>query len=189
MKKHLLLKIAIAAVIVAFCTSLRAEEITLDPSALIPADTGYYIGGVWKDENEDGIDEFYNGCLDYYDDAHHNENGKQQGFTYAKCMIMPDCWAKNADDELTHELSLVAQGYIEIGKTRYLNTDSARMCYIICPYLENLEKLYIEASPDVSSNEQRHIWFYIQYSTDQGNTWVEDLFIKDETISKFGDLH
>ena len=91
------------------------EELILDPSELVPADTGYYIGGVYKDKNQDGTDEFYNQCVDEYSDRHHNEIGTQQGYFYHKCMIMPTCWPKDADED--HSLSDVSQGYIELGKT------------------------------------------------------------------------
>ena len=175
-------KTILTALIAAFTLSLCAQdEIILNPAELIPSDTGYYIGGVWKDNNEDGVPEFYNGCIDEYGDSHHNESATQQGFTYEKCMIMPDCPSKD-------EPTIVSVGYIEIGKTKYVGTDSARLCFIISPPLVNLTKIYLELSPDVSSNDQRHIWFYIDYSKDFGETW-EATYIKDETISKKGDLH
>ena len=182
MRKTVLLKLVISVFTAVMCLGLQAQhEFILDPSKLIPHDTGYYIGGIWKDlVGDDGIPEFYNGCFDAYGDASHNESGVQQGFTYEKCMIMPDCPSK---DEPTN----VAVGYIEIGKTRYVGTDSARLCYIISPSLVNLSKIYLEVSPDVSSQTWRHIWYYFEYSKDNGETW-ELTYIKDETVSKKGDI-
>lgn len=164
---------------------LAQDEFILDPAQLIPADTGYYIGGVWKDLSDppDGVPEFYNQCYDAYGDANHNESGTQQGFTYVKCMIMPTCTSKHP------ETTIVKTGYIEIGKTKYVGTDSARLCYIISPAIMNLTEIYLEVSPDVEPNDQRHIWYYIDYSTDGGETWVETTYIQDETLSKDGDLH
>ncbi|MBN1414482.1 MAG: hypothetical protein JW973_05230 [Bacteroidales bacterium] len=189
MKKQKFLKQILTAFLAFIGMMLFAqEEIIFDPAALIPADTGYYIGGVWKDKNDDGVDEFYNGCVDEYGDANHNEAGVQQGFTYNGCMIMPTCWPKDADED--HNLAEIehAEGYIELTKTKYLDTDSAIMGYIISPPVENLVSLLIEASPDVSSNQDRHIYYWIEYSKDNGATW-EMTYIQDETTSKLGDAH
>ena len=182
MKKMLTLKISLTVLTLIIGVNLLAQdEFILDPSALIPADTGYYIGGVWKDLTGDDIPEFYNGCFDAYGDANHNESATQQGFSYVKCMIMPTCPSKD-------EPTTVAVGYIEISKTKYVGTDSAILSYIISPSIMNLTEIYMELSPDVSSNDQRHIWYYIDYSTDGGETW-STVYIKDETISKQGDKH
>ncbi len=186
MRKTTTLKIYLTLLTLMIGVNLLAQdEFILDPSQLIPADTGYYIGGVWKDLSEppDGIPEFYNQCFDAYGDANHNESGTQQGFSYVKCMIMPDCSSKHP------ETTIVQVGYIEIGKTKYPGTDSARYCYIISPALMNLEEIYLEVSPDVEPNDQRHVWFYIDYSTDGGETWEETTYIQDETLSKDGDKH
>jgi hypothetical protein len=189
MKKHKLFKQSVTALLAFMGMSLFAqEEIIFSPKDLIPADTGYYIGGVTKDKNQDGIPEFYNGCIDEYGDASHNEAGVQQGFTYNRCMIMPTCWPKNAVDD--HALAEIehAEGYIELTKSKYPGTDSAQLGYIISPAVTNLVSLYIEASPDVSSNDTRHIYYWIEYSKDGGTTW-EETYIQDETISKAGDAH
>lgn len=188
MKKPLLFR-SIATMVIAFMgigLFAQATDIILDPAQLIPADTGYYIGGVWKDKNSDGVDEFYNQCLDEYGDASHNEDGEQFGFTYNDCMIMPTCWPKNAVDD--HSLAEIdhPEGYIELTKSRYYGTDSARLGYIISPVIENLESLTLETSPDVSSNDQRRIKFWLEYSKDFGETW-EVSFIEDETVSKAGE--
>ena len=136
-------------------TNLQAQQdIILDPAELIPADTGYYIGGVDKDKNNDGQDEHYNGCSDEYGDASHNESGEQQGFTYNRCMIMPTCWPKNAVED--HSLAEIdhAEGYIELTKSKYAGTDSASLGYIITPSIANLVSMTLETSPDVSSNDR-----------------------------------
>lgn len=188
MKKQELLRQTVTAVMVVFCISLFAqEEIILDPKDMTPADTGYYVGGIWKDKNDDGINEFYNGCVDEYGDASHNESGVQFGFTYNRCMIMPTCWPKDADED--HGLAEIdhAEGYIELTKTRYVGTDSAVLGYILTPQVENLQSLTLETSPDVSSNDQRHIYFWLEYSKDNGTTW-ELTYLQDETVSKKGDV-
>ncbi|MBN2275970.1 MAG: hypothetical protein JXR41_01615 [Bacteroidales bacterium] len=187
MKKQKFLKQTFTAFLAAIGLVIFAQEdIILDPAALIPADTGYYIGGVYKDKDQDGTDEFYNGCVDEYGDASHNESGVQQGFTYNLCMIMPTCWPKDAVDD--HDLAEIehAEGYIELTKSKYPGTDSAQLGYIISPPLQNLVSLYLETSPDVSSNDSRHIYFWVEYSKDYGATW-EMSYIQDETISKAGD--
>jgi hypothetical protein len=165
---------------------MAQQDIIFDPAELIPADTGYYIGGVWKDKNLDGIDEFYNLCVDEYGDSHHWEWGEQQGFTYNDCMIMPTCWPKDADEDHSEAEIDHPEGYIELTKTKYVGTDSARMGYIISPAIENLVSLTLETSPDVSYNDQRSIKFWVEYSTDNGETW-EASYIEDETRSKKGD--
>ena len=189
MKKQKFLKQTLTALLAFMGMGLFAqEEIILEPKDMIPADTGYYIGGVYKDKNDDGTDEFYNGCVDEYGDANHNESGVQFGFTYNRCMIMPTCWPKNAVDD--HGLAEIdhAEGYIELTKSKYPGTDSAQLGYLISPPLANLVSLYLEASPDVSSNDSRHIYYWIEYSKDNGTTW-EESYIQDETISKAGDAH
>lgn len=190
MKKQKLLKGSLIAIMAFSGTALFAqEEIILSPKDMIPADTGYYIGGVYKDKNpQDGIDEFYNKCVDEYGDASHNEAGVQQGWTYNKCMIMPTCWPKDAVDD--HTLATIdhAEGYIELTKTKYAGTDSAILGYIISPAVKNLVSLDLEASPDVSSNTTRHIYYWIEYSKDNGTTW-EAAYIQDETEFKTGDAH
>ena len=187
MKKILRLKNLTVLVVACMSAGLTAQQdIIFDPAELIPADTGYYIGGVYKDKNEDGIDEFYNLCVDEYGDSHHWEFGVQQGFTYNDCMIMPTCWPKDAVDD--HSLAEIdhPEGYIELTKSKYPGTDSAKMGYIISPAIENLVSLTLETSPDVSYNDQRSIVFWVEYSTDNGETW-EASYIEDDTRSKKGD--
>jgi hypothetical protein len=172
MKTNLLNKMCIVAVFTAFCTSARTEEIKLEPSKLVPADTGYYIGGAWKDENKDGVKEWYNGCFDAYGDASHNETGTQQGFYYHKCMIMPDCGSKSTQIDPP-----VTLGYIELTKTKYLGTDSAVMGYIVSPAIKNLVSLFMEASSDVSVQASRPIPYTVEYSKDAGITWELTYFL------------
>lgn len=169
-------------------SALAQDEIILDPFLLIPDPDGYYEAGVWKDKDENGEDELYKGCVDEYSDAHHFEAGEQLGFTYHNCMIMPTCYPKDADED--HSLAEIdhPEGYIQLTKTRFHGTDSAVYGYILSPPIENLVSLYLETSPDVSSNDTRHIYYYIEYSTDNGATW-EFSYIKDETVSKKGDAH
>lgn len=189
MRKNRLFKQISTAFIALMAVCIYAQEdIILDPSQLVPADTGYYIGGVLKDKNDDGIDELYNGCVDEYGDASHNESWTQQNFRYNRCMIMPTCYPKDAiSDPAVAEIDH-AEGYIELTKTKYVGTDSAVMGYIISPPIVNLVSMSLETSPDVSSSTDRHIYFLIEYSKDNGDNW-ESAFIQDETTSKKGDLH
>lgn len=181
MKTNLLFKLINVAIMAIVGTNLIAGEITLDPSQLIPADTGYYIGGAWKDENKDGVKEFYNECYDAYGDASHNEISTQQGFYYHKCMIMPTCTSKSTQIDPP-----VATGYIELTKTKYLGTDTAIMGYIITPPFTNLVSLYMETSSDISINPSRQVPYIIEYSTDIGVTWDTINFIKDNIAAEGG---
>ncbi len=181
MKRNLLIRTLAMAFLIAIGISAIAEEITLDPSTLVPADTGYYIAGVWKDTDEDGIpDTFYNGCVDEYGDGDHREAGTQQGFTYRGAMIMPTCVAKG-------DAPVVSAGYIQLRRSWWLGTDSAVIGEIVCPPVTNLQSLYLEVSPDVTPLTTRHIYYMIEYSKDFGVTW-EETFIRDESTTKNGDL-
>lgn len=187
MNKQLLFRtsMTVLAAFIAICLFSQVE-IILDPAELIPADSGYYIGGIYKDKDKDGTDEFYNKCVDEYGDASHNESGEQQGFTYNRCMIMPTCWPKDADDDHNEAAIEHPEGYIELTKTKYVGTDSAVMGYIITPPIENLDSMRIEHSPDVSYLTNR-IYFLLEVSKDNGATW-ENVFIEGETQSKKGDV-
>jgi hypothetical protein len=181
MKRNLFSTIFVMAFLMAIGISAIAEEITLDPSKLVPADSGYYIAGVWKDTDNDGIpDTFYNGCVDEYGDGDHREAGTQQGFTYRGAMIMPTCVAKG-------DQPIVSTGYIQLRRSWYLGTDSAVIGELVCPPVTNLQSLYMEVSPDVTPLATRHIYYIIEYSKDMGVTW-EETFIRDESTSKNGDL-
>jgi Neuraminidase (sialidase) len=192
MKKHRLFKKAFTFAIWAFGICLYAQQvIILDPSTMVPADTGYYIGGVNKDKNGDGVDEFYNGCVDEYGDSDHRENGKQQGFTYNKSMIMPDCWPKDAIDDHSKAKIDHAEGYIQLTKSKYPGTDSASLGYIICPAVEELVNLSLEVSPDATRTNERPIDWWIEYSKDNGATW-ENTYLQDGlpvSDKKYGEEH
>src|SRR3972149_761160 len=134
MENRLLYKLMFAAILWAFSAFLFAqepEEITFDPSKLIPAPNGHYIAGTWLDKSQppDGILEQYKGCSpEKWSDPSHKESGIQQGFEYMKGMIMRDCWPKDAAATNNDPpIALVSQGYIELTKTKYLGTDSAKM--------------------------------------------------------------
>lgn len=192
MKKHRLLKNTITAsfAFIVFCFDAQGQ-VVLDPSTMVPADTGYYIQGVWKDNNNDDVDEFYNGCTDEYGDSDHRENGEQQGFTYNKSMIMPDCWPKDAIDDHSQAGIEHAEGYIQLTKSKYPGTDSATLGYIICPPIKNLTSLSLEVSPDVTRTSSRPIDWWIEYSKDLGDTW-ENTYLQDgilESDKKYGEEH
>jgi ASC-1-like (ASCH) protein len=194
MRKNLLLNVIVTAFAILIAGNIDAQEetnIILDPATLTPADTGYYIGGVEKDKNGDLIDEFYNGCEDEYGDSEHRESGKQQGFTYNKCMIMPTCWPKDLINDSTKAVTDYAKGYIQLTKTKYIGTDSASMGYIITPSLKNLVSMDLVISPDVTPATKKHIYYWIEYSKDNGVTW-EDTKIVDEFLNedkKYDELH
>lgn len=199
MKKNFLLKLMIAFFMGAFVTAATAQdEISLIPSELTPSDTGYYLDGRMVDTDNDGIEDTkFSGCEDYYGDADHDEVGTQQGFYYENCMIMPTCWCKNAqviveasgEDALDASL-YVSKGYIEISKTKYSGTDSAHICFIKSPCIRDIKEIYIEVSPDVTYIEgDREIKCYIEFSTDEGETWSEDYYVTAEVESKNGNTY
>ncbi len=190
MKKQKLLKQSITAILAFIAIGLFGQEkIELSPKDMTPADTGYYIGGVYKDKNNDGTDEFYYQCVDEYGDANHNESGIQQGFTYNRCMIMPTCWPKDAVTDNSLATIEHAEGYIQLTKTKYLGTDSAVMGYLISPQISNLDSMVIEVSTDAAASTSRHIYFDVEYSADGGTTWSgdDDIYIRDEGLTKKGD--
>ncbi len=187
MRKIRLIQFITTAFTMLLAVSVCAQEdIILDPAELVPADTGYYEGGVEKDKNDDGIMEFYHECDDEYGDASHNESSVQQGFTYNRCMIMPTCWPKDAIEDHTANIEH-PEGYIELTKTKYIGTDSAVMGYIISPPVKNLVSLTLEVSPDVSY-KTNPIYYQIEYSKDNGATWGDTLIVT-ETQSKDGEEH
>lgn len=174
------------------CMSIMAqEEIVFSPADLVPHNDGYYVSGVWVDENEDGIMEFHNGCEDYYEDEvsddgfydpheNHAETGEQQGFKYVNCMIMPTCEHKN--DPIDPPVAL---GYIQLHACLYSNTDSAVISYIQTPPVTNLVSLTLETSSDVSINPNRSIPYNIEYSKDYGTTW-EYTYLADHVLTQGG---
>lgn len=162
------------------------EEIIFSPADLIPHEEGYYITGVWVDENEDGIPEFHNQCDDYYElvpqdpQLNHVETGTQQDFTYMKCMIMPDCGPKGTPIDPP-----VTTGYIQIAPCYYMGTDSASISCILTPGLRNLVSMTLETSSDVSINDSRYIPYFLEYSIDNGVTW-EPSFVQDQVATQGG---
>jgi hypothetical protein len=183
MKTNLLLKIlTLIALIITFRQTTWAQrEITLDPSKLIPSDTGYYIKGIDLDKNKDGIMEHYDSCSQEFGDKEHFEKGIQQGFSYQKCMIMPTCPSKNMPTN-------VSIGYIQLGRSSNVGTPTEVLSAVTSPPIKNFKSLYLEVSPDNSPLATRHIYFFIKYSSDNGLTWAPDSLL-DETLDKAGDIH
>jgi hypothetical protein len=178
MKKKLI-KFAIVAFLAAIGSDLFAQKdtvYTLDPATLIPSETGYYVLGASK--VVDGSTVTYNGCVDAYGDGNFAEDSTQQGFTYQNCMLMPTCIAKGTPT--------VPTGFIGLGKSKYLGTDSAHLCYIESPQLSNLDSIYMQTSSDVSVNSNRTIPYLIEYSRDNGVSWSEDYWIKDVVATQGG---
>ena len=187
MKSRLItITILVASLLTISCRLMAQEEIIFSPADLIPHDEGYYISGVYVDENEDGIMEFHNQCDDYYEEdpqdpqLNHVETGTQQDFTYIKCMIMPDCEPKSTPIDPP-----VQTGYIQIAPCYYMNTDSASISCILSPPLMNLVSYTLETSSDVSINDQRYIPYFLEYSTDNGVTW-EASYIQDYVAAQGG---
>jgi hypothetical protein len=166
------------------------EEIILNPAELVPHQDGYYIEGVWVDEDNDGNSEFHNQCDDYFEDdmedgiydphVNHEETGEQQGFNYVNCLIMPTCEHKGTAIDPP-----VSTGYIQMSACLYSNTDSAIYSYIQTPPVKNLVSIYLETSSDVSINEKRQIPYNIEYSKDNGTTW-ENTFLGDKVAAQGG---
>lgn len=167
------------------------EEIEFIPSELTPSDTGYYVQGVWVDEDENGIDEFHNKCDDYWEDedyikdgfydphVNHEETGEQQDFKYFNCMIMPTCDSKGTPIDPP-----VATGYIQMSACMYSNTDSAIYSYIQAPPVSNLVSIYLETSANISTNN-KDIVYNLEYSKDNGSNW-ESTFFKDKIANQGG---
>lgn len=176
-------------------TVFGQQEITLDPTTLTPADDGYYIGGVMLDTDDDGTEEFYNGCTDHYEynisdgypdegwynvTLNHKETGTQQDFYYHNCMIMPDCEAKGTPID-----PAMRAGYIQMHACVYSGTDSAIISYIQSPAIVNLTSFTIETSADVSLNDNRNVVYNIEYSKDGGTTW-EATYLMDALDAQGG---
>lgn len=187
MKKQRLFRTTMTALTAFIAISLFAQDqIILNPKYMVPADTGYYIGGAWKDLNDDDVDEFYNECTEEFGGENHNEAGVQFGFTYNKSMIMPTCFQKDIDDTTKMDHS---EGYIQLDKTRDVGTDSAVMCYIITPPVTNLVSLTLEVSTDNTRTNDRPIDWLIEYSKDNGETWENSYIIDGYPITdkKYGE--
>ena len=155
------------------------DEIIFLTSELEPHEEGYYKTGVWVDEFNNGVLVHHDSCEDYYENYlapqdNHVETGKQQDFEYITCMIMPDCPPKGTPIDPP-----VANGYIQMAPGLNLGTDSASISAIISPPVRNLVSMTLETSSDVSINENRKIPYNIDYSTDNGLTWSESVFITD----------
>ncbi|MBN1186967.1 MAG: hypothetical protein JXB49_32115 [Bacteroidales bacterium] len=176
-------------IIVVFCTNniFAQDEIIFDPSELIPHDDGYYIVGVYVDENEDGILEYHNKCEDYYEVTTgpantHQETGTQQDFRYENVMIMPTCPTKY--DPVDPPMP---DGYVQLAPGWYPNTDSTFFSAIYSPPIKNLESIELALSADVSIQPgKREIPYNIQFSEDLGETWVDDVYILDILSDKAG---
>lgn len=172
-------------------SAFAQNEIVIDPSKFIPHDDGYYIAGVWVDENDDGQDEFHNKCDDYYEDEDyikdgfydpnwmHQETGDQQSFKYFNCLIMPTCDSKGTPIDPP-----VATGYIQMHACMYSGTDTAKYSYIQSPPVANLVSIYMETSSN-NSTDNRDVVYNIEYSKDLGTTW-ENTYFQDKIITQGG---
>ena len=192
-KKNIYRPISLLASLIITIGIIAQEEIILNPAELVPHDNGYYVSGVWVDENEDGVDEFHNGCDDYYEDEpdgspdwfykpylNHEETGEQQGFKYFNCMIMPTCDHKSEPIDPP-----VPTGYIQMHACMYSGTDSAIISYIQTPQVQNLTSIFLEISTDVSIGDHRTIVYNIEYSKDNGESW-EAVYLQDNVLAQGG---
>lgn len=208
MKIQLIQKMTWAVVMaVGSVTCLYAQDdftpvdttIVMDPGMFIPADTGYFVAGVYKDLDGDGIDEFYNGCYDAYGDADHREDGVQHGWEYENVIIFRGCEMVADDDVIKGtqpEENWPTEGnLIQVTKHKDALTDSASFGYIASPAFTNLESLTVKVSTDLSINASRQIWMLVEASLDEGETWEYidnpdgEAFVLQQLTNQGGDIH
>lgn len=156
---------------------------TFNPDQLTPSPTGYYISGREKDLNEDGEPELHKGCVDAYgnysheENLDHNEFGTQQGWTYGNAMIMPTCEGKGTPPSSDFD----NVGYIELGQSRNLGSDSAQLTYIISPAIRNLKSLKLRVGTDLSLNG-RDIYFGVAVMTDTADQLGQNATLLTQTF-------
>ncbi len=175
---------------------LAVDPIEFSPYYLTPDPAGFYKTGSYKYETDAEGNKtdstLYYGCSTETNDSDHWETDTQQNYVYQNTVIMPECWPLDADQE-TGDGSLVDQGYIQLGKTKYTGTDSANLCYIISPKIQNLDSISVQISPDATPQKTRKIGLNIEYSLDNGSTWSgsndEDVYIQIDATSKYGETH
>ena len=160
MKKKSLFKTVVITALFAVGMSLYAQErIVFDPSLLTPSDSGYYVVGY--DKLEGSVYVHYDSCSNEFQESHHFEADTLNGFYFQNGMVMPDCPSKD-------EPSKVSLGYMQLGKSSDLGTETEKLCALTCPPVANLDTLYLEVSPDNSpipapDPRERHIYYYIEY--------------------------
>lgn len=188
MKKYLRNIISVFCCLFFLTTTIFGqEEIIFSPADLEPHEDGYYLSGVDLDLDDDGETEHYSQCDDAYEGSdtipqlNHQETGTQQNFDYMHCMIMPTCENKGTDIDPP-----VETGYIQMAPGQYLGTDSALVSSITSPEIINLESITLETSADVSINDNRKIPYFVEISTDGGETWIEDYYINDYVATQGG---
>lgn len=172
--------------------------IVMDPGMFIPADTGYFVAGVDKDLDEDGIPEHYEGCYDAYGDADHREDGMQNGWEYENVIIFRGCDLDAQDDVIkgtqpTENWPTVGN-IIQVTKHKYAYTDSAQYGYIASPPFTNLQSLTVKVGTDLSLGG-REIFMLIEASLDGGETWEYidnpegNAFLIQQMLNQGGDIH
>ena len=169
--------------------SFGQTTFTLESGELTPEEEGFFLAGVTYDFNNDGLDEFVNGCpgeFDFEDYERrdpgnvtydlHIESGEQFGFSYHNSMILPVCDAKypsELDPAISH-------GFIQLRPRIDTSDVELRNSYILSPEMSNLQSITIETSADVSIQPDRRLIPYnIEYSLDGGETFEEDFYISD----------
>lgn len=176
-------------------------EFSLIAGELEPHDDGLYVAGVTFDFNNDGTDEFANGCQyidgqEMYDFESyerrdpfevtydlHKETGTQFGYSYKNCLIMAACDAKY---ESTLD-PVQSHGFIQIRPLIDTTDVDLAWSYIMSPYVRNIQSITMETSADVSIQpDTRHIPYNIEYSLDSGKTFVFDYYIPDMVQERGG---
>ncbi|MBN2610001.1 MAG: hypothetical protein JXB00_00430 [Bacteroidales bacterium] len=187
MKRKSLFSFFAALIVAAFVSSLYAQDtLIFDPSLLTPSDTGYYVKGYDKTEGTPPVVVHYDSCSNEFQESHHFEADTLEGFYFQNGMVMPTCPSKNTP-------SNVSLGYMQLGKSMDLGTATEKLCALTFPPVQNLISIYLEVSPDNSpipapDPNERHIYFYVEYSKDNGDSWQVNK-IHDETLDKAGDKH
>jgi hypothetical protein len=166
---------------IGFLANIKAEDIIFRPDSLVPGPNSYYLAGYLLDKNKDGVMELYDSCDQEFQEFHHVDSGEYNGFIFKRGLIMPTCTSKDLPSD-------VSVGYYQLCKGKNFGTDSAIFGFIQSPPIINLEKIYIETSPDITPKTDRHIYYMIEYSKDFGLTWEDDT-IKNETLTKKGDYY
>lgn len=184
-----------AFIIVPFVIQAQTE-FKLNAAALIPQEQGFFLGGVSYDFNDDGLEDYINGCpgdFDFEDYERrdpfhviydlHNETGTQQGYTFKNCMILSKCDQKY---ESTLEPA-ISKGFIQIRPLIDTSDVELKWSYILSPEIRNIRSITMETSPDVHIQPDRRLIPYnIEVSKDGGLTFSEDIYLSDVVQSDMG---
>lgn len=204
--KYQQVKITVMSLLILASFQLSAQDtpvdttIVMDPAMFVPADSGYYLAGVDK-VDDNGITQHYDKCEDAYGDSDHRESGTQNGWEYNSVIIFSKCNTDPAvvDDAVKGtppEENWPTEGnMIQVTKHKYALTDSASYGYLTSPAFTNISSLTVKVSTDVSINNSRTIWMLIEASLDGGETWeyIDNLegtaYVYQQLTNQGGDIH